>query len=94
MTEIEIETAQDYLTVIGEERTYQIVNIRELLKKHPPSDVMAFLLQLESEYMKKLRKLICENKTSSSINDLVARCFRIKMAISTIKNQTEVKDAA
>jgi len=34
------------------------------------------------------------NKTDARINDLVAKNFRIKMAINTIKNAREVQDAA
>jgi len=39
-------------------------------------------------------KLIKDNKTSSRVNELVVMNFRIKMAINTIKNAKEVKDAA
>jgi len=38
--------------------------------------------------------LIKNNKTDARINELVAKNFRIKMAINTIKNAKEVKDAA
>jgi hypothetical protein len=38
--------------------------------------------------------LIKNNKTDPKINELVAKNFRIKMAINTIKNAKEVKDAA
>jgi len=50
--------------------------------------------QLRSDYKKELSKLIKDSKTSSRINELVAMNFRIKMAINTIKNAKEVKDAA
>jgi len=38
--------------------------------------------------------LIKNNKTAERINDLLAKNWRIKMAINTIKNAREVKDAA
>jgi hypothetical protein len=76
MTKRVISQVQDYLTVVGEDRVYQIVNVELLLRKHPPESVIAF------------------NKTDSKINELVAKNFRIKMAINTIKNAKEVKDAA
>ncbi len=95
MTRKIINTVQDYLTVVGEDKVYQIVNVELLLRRHPPEAVIVFLEQLRSEYKKELAQLIRNNKTDSKINDLVAKNFRIKMAINTIKNaDKEVKDAA
>ena len=89
-----INDVQDYLTVVGEDKVYQIVNVELLLRRHPPEAVIAFLDQLRNEYKKELSQLIKDSKTSSRINELVAKNFRIKMAINTIKNAKEVKDAA
>ena len=94
MTKRVINDVQDYLTVVGEDKVYQIVNVELLLRRHPPEAVIAFLNQLRSEYQKQLGQLIKKNKTDARINDLVAKSFRIKMAINTIKNAKEVKDAA
>jgi hypothetical protein len=94
MTKKVINHVQDYLTVVGENKVYQIVNVELLLRRHPPEAVIAFLNQLRSEYQKKLGQLIKNNKTDFRINELVAKNFRIKMAINTIKNAKEVKDAA
>ena len=94
MTKKVINHVQDYLTVVGEDKVYQIVNVELLLRKHPPEAVIAFLEQLRSEYQKELGQLIKNNKTDAKINELVAKNFRIKMAINTIKNSKEVKDAA
>ncbi len=94
MTKKVINHVQDYLTVVGEDKVYQIVNVELLLRRHPPEAVIAFLGQLRSEYQKELGQLIKNNKTDARINELVARNFRIKMAINTIKNAKEVKDAA
>jgi hypothetical protein len=94
MTKKVINHVQDYLTVVGEDKVYQIVNVELLLRRHPPEAVIAFLNQLRSEYQKKLGQLIKNNKTDFRINELVAKNFRIKMAINTIKNAKEVKDAA
>ena len=94
MTKKIIHTVQDYLTVVGEDKVYQIVNVELLLRRHPPEAVIVFLEQLRSEYKKELAQLIKNNKTDSKINELVAKNFRIKMAINTIKNAKEVKDAA
>jgi hypothetical protein len=94
MTKKVINHVQDYLTVVGENKVYQIVNVELLLRRHPPEAVIAFLNQLRSEYQKKRGQLIKINKTDARINELVAKNFRIKMAINTIKNAKEVKDAA
>ena len=94
MTKKVINHVQEYLTVVGEDKVYQIVNVELLLRRHPPEAVIAFLEQLRSEYQKELGRLIKNNKTDARINELVAKNFRIKMAINTIKNAKEVRSAA
>ena len=94
MTKKVISNVQEILTIVEEDRVYQIVNVELLLRRHPPQAVIAFLQQLRSDYKKELSKLIKDSKTSSRINELVAKNFRIKMAINTIKNSKGVKDAA
>ena len=94
MTKKIISNVQEFLTIIGEDRVYQIVNVELLLRRHPPEAVIAFLQQLRIDYKKELSQLIKDSKTSSKINELVAKNFRIKMAINTIKNSKGVKNAA
>jgi len=94
MTKKVISTVQEYLTVVSSDKCYQIVNVELLLRRHPPEAVIAFLDQLRTEYKKELGRLIQDNKTDEKINDLVAKNWRIKMAIITIKNAKEVPDAA
>ena len=95
MTKRVINHVQEYLTVVGDGKVYQIVNVELLLRRHPPEAVIAFLKELQSDYKKELSKLIKTNRSDSKINEIVARSFRIKMAINTIKNyDKEVKDAA
>ena len=94
MTKKIISKVQEFLTIVEEDRVYQIVNVELLLRRHPPQAVIAFLQLLRSDYKKELSQLIKDSKTSSRINELVAKNFRIKMAINTIKNEKEVKDAA
>jgi hypothetical protein len=94
MTKKVISNVQEFLTIVEEDRVYQIVNVELLLRRHPPQAVIAFLEQLRSDYKKELSQLIKNSKTSSRINELVAKNFRIKMAINIIKNAREVKDAA
>ena len=42
MTKRVINEVQEYLTVCGEDRVYQIVNVEMLLKKHPGEVVIGF----------------------------------------------------
>jgi hypothetical protein len=94
MTKRVINEVQEYLTICGENRVYQIVNVELLLRRHPPEAVIAFLDQLRMEYKKELGQLIKNNKTDEKVNDLIAKNWRIKMAITTIKNAKGVQDAA
>jgi len=94
MTKNAITNVQEYLTVVGEDRVYQIVNIELLLKRHPPEAVICFLRELQKDYKKQLKQIIKNNKTDPKINEIVAKNFRIKMAINTIRNYgKEVKAA-
>ena len=94
MTKNTISAVQEYLTVVSDDKCYQIVNVELLLRKHPPEAVIAFLDQLRSEYKKELGQLVKVKKTDVKINDLVAKNWRIKMAITTIKNANNIQDAA
>ena len=94
MTKKTISAVQEYLTVVSDEKCYQIINVELLLRRHPPEAVIAFLDQLRTEYKKELGQLIKANKTDEKINVLVAKNWRIKMAITTIKNANNVQDAA
>ena len=86
MTKRVINEVQEYLTICGENRVYQIVNVEMLLKKHPGDAVIGFLNLLRNDYKKELKQLIQNNKTDARINELVAKNFRIRMAINTIRN--------
>ena len=57
-----------------------------LLKSYPPDAVMEFLRLLREDFKKELKDLLATNKTDPKINELVAKNFRIRMAINTIKN--------
>jgi hypothetical protein len=96
MTKKIINRVQDFLTVVGEDQVYQIVNVELLLKRHPPEAVIGFLTLLREDYKKELARLLKDNRTDPRINDLVAKNFRIKMAINTIKNaeKEEANEAA
>lgn len=88
MTKRAINDIQSFLTFMEADgkRVYQIVNVELLLRRHPPEAVITFLQELHKDYSKTLSQLIQEDKTNSMINELVAKRFRIKMAINTIRN--------
>ena len=88
MTKRAINDVQSFLTFVESEgnRVYQIVNVELLLRRHPPESVITFLQELHKDYGKTLSKLIQEDKTNSQINELVAKRYRLKMAINTIRN--------
>ena len=94
MTKRVINEVSEYLTVCCEDRVYRIVSdIEILLKRHPPEVVIGFLNLLRGEFKKELKALIQENKTSATINELIAKNWRLRMAINIIRNakREEVK---
>ena len=96
MTKKAINEVQEFLTVVLDDgdRVYQIVNVELLLRRHPPEAVISFLQELSKDLSKKLSKLIKHDKTNPYINDFVAKRWRIKMAINTIRNHGEKEIAA
>jgi hypothetical protein len=86
MTRRVINQVRDYMTIVTEDRVYQICPVEVLLRRHSPDAVVGFLALLRSDYKKELKQLLKENRTSPRINQLVVLNFRLKMAISTIRN--------
>jgi len=88
MTKKAISDVQEFLTVVMDDgdRVYQIVNVELLLRRHPPEAVISFLQELNKDLSKRLSKHIKYDKTNPYINDIVAKRWRIKMAINTIRN--------
>ena len=85
MTKRVITEAQDYLTVVDPDHTFQIVNVELLLWRHSPNEVVGFLKMMRSDYKKELRAILLENKRHPKINYLIVNLFRVKMAIKTIQ---------
>jgi hypothetical protein len=89
-----IQEAQEFLTMISEDRVRRIVDIEPLLARHPKESVLSMLESLYSEKKDVLAKLIQEDKTSSRINELIVTLFRIHMAMKIIEGDgKEVKAA-
>ncbi|ABW68723.1 hypothetical protein [Desulfosudis oleivorans] len=91
-----INKAQSFLTVIypEEDRSHQIVNIELLLLRHPPEKVISFLCDLRKEYIKKLRRQIHSDVTDAAMDPIIAKNFRLKMAINTIRNYIKQEERA
>jgi hypothetical protein len=75
----------DFLTIVTEDRVYQILPIEVLLRQHPPDNVVGFLNQLRGEYKIELNRLLKESKTHPKINFLIVQIFRLRMAVKTIQ---------
>ena len=89
MTKRVINQVVEYLTIVTEDRTYQILPIEVLLWRHPPDDVVGFLNELRQDYKKELNQLLKENKVHPKINFLIVQIFRLRMAIKTIEKETK-----
>ena len=92
MTKRVINQVRDYLTIVTEDRTYEICPVEMLLWRHTPEQVVGFLNQLRQEYKNELRELLRENKSHPKVNFLIVNIFRLRMAIKTIQRaQKEAK---
>jgi hypothetical protein len=89
-----IQEAQDFLTMISEDRVRRIIDIEPLLARHPKESVLSALQDLYREKEKVLKKLIHEDKTSSKINEIIVAMFRIHMAMKTIEGEEKEVKAA
>ena len=85
MTKRVINQVRDYLTIVTEDRTYEICPVEMLLWRHTPEQVVGFLNQLRQEYKIELRELLRENKSHPKVNFLIVNIFRLRMAIKTIQ---------
>jgi hypothetical protein len=95
MSRDQIQDAQDFLTMISENRVKRIIDVEHLLARHPKEAVLTFLEDLYIEKGRALNEMIGADKTSPRINELIAAMFRIHMAMKTIKTdeREEVKAA-
>ena len=66
MTNQIIETAQDYLTMISENRVMRIVDVRILMERHPLKTIVSLLDELAKQKESILEELLAEDKTSSN----------------------------
>jgi hypothetical protein len=94
MTKDIINEAQAYLTVAtnGNGKNKKILDIEQLLKKHPVEDVIVLLKTYLKEKQDALRDLILTDKTRQEVDSTVAVAFRVTMAIKMIELEKEVKE--
>ncbi len=88
MNKVTVKEAQAYLTVRYDDRTRKIVNVKRLLKRHKPDEILDFLNSFFQEQEKTLHELVTADKTNPRINEIISTMFRVKMAISTLERGT------
>ena len=93
MTNNAIQTVQDYLTMISDNRVKRILDIKSLINRHPVRKVVSLLEEMVQQKQKMLEELLVEDKTSSIINETIATIFRLNMAVETIRKIKEVEMA-
>lgn len=86
LTRHTIHQVREILTIVTEDRTFQICPVEVLLRRHPPQAVVAFLEMLRKDYRRELGAILRQNKLHPKIDYLIALIFRLKMAINTIRN--------
>jgi hypothetical protein len=91
MTQKQIQEAQDYLTMMSDDRVRKIIDIETLLAKHPEPIVLSFMRNLLREKEKILKGLIVRDKKNVKINETVVAMFRLYMAIKTMEDGKEGK---
>ena len=94
MNHTAIDNARAYLTVDTWDGRKQIVDIELLLHRHRVEAVLGLLAEMLRDHKKRLRKLILSNRSDPRIDHEAARCFRISMALNTLRNQSRTQRAA
>jgi len=93
MTKEMIQLAQDYLTVASKENgKKKILDIDQLLRKHPSEEVINLLKTILKEKQIVLRDFILADKSKPEIDETVAIMFRVTMAIRSIESIEDGKE--
>ena len=89
-----IQKAQAFLTVRRDQGDERVLNIEHIMKDQSVRNAVLHMSDLYKDHEKKLQGLVLTDITSPKIDELISRMFRIKMAISTIKDDwKEVRSA-
>jgi ferredoxin-fold anticodon binding domain-containing protein len=93
MTKEMIQLAQDYLTVASKENgKKKILDLDQLLRKHPSEEVINLLKTILKEKQIALRDFILADKSKPEIDETVAIMFRVTMAIRSIESIEDGKE--
>ena len=93
MTKEMIQLAQDYLTVASKENgKKKILDIYQLLRKHPSEEVINLLKTILKEKQIALRDFILADKSKPEIDETVAIMFRVTMALKSIESIEDGKE--
>jgi hypothetical protein len=93
MTNYTIDTAQEFLTMISENRVKRILDVRTLMERHPVRAVVSVLEELAKQKESILEELLREDKTSSLVNDAIIMVFILNLYIVPFQKNVEVQKA-
>ncbi len=93
MDEQTISIAKNWLTVDKGHMEHKIVDLDLIMHRHTPENVLSFLSYLCMDYDRHLKRHIKKDKTDPRINEILARRFRVKMAMRTLQNALTKKAA-
>ncbi|SHJ72844.1 hypothetical protein SAMN02745216_02139 [Desulfatibacillum alkenivorans DSM 16219] len=88
-----VSTAQNWLTIDQGHSELKLVDLTMIMHSHSTDKVIQFLGYLCQDYDRDLKRHIRKDKTDPRINDIVARRFRVKMAMRTMQNAMTRKAA-
>ncbi|ACL03047.1 conserved hypothetical protein [Desulfatibacillum aliphaticivorans] len=88
-----VSIAQNWLTIDQGHTELKLVDLGLIVHRHTPDEVLEFLGYLCQDYDRHLKRHIRKDKTDPRINDIVARRFRVKMALNTLRNAITRKAA-
>ncbi len=85
MNQINIQLAQEYLTVTEDDRKIKIIDVEELVQKIPSASVVEYLEELLRDKMRIIKNLAVQDRTNQKLDKTVASFLRIKMALNNLK---------
>lgn len=90
----DIKDAQRWLTVTDKGCRKRIVNITDLLRRHPVEKVTDYLKEYSRETQRDLTRLVEKDRTDRDIDTMLATLFRLRMAISLLEDRLARREAA
>ena len=87
MTNPTFTEAQEYLTVAYEDRRRRILDLRRLLRFHPPEIILALMKSLLNEKKKSLKYAIMRDRSNPEINEIVSTCSGFTWPLNASKRR-------